>query len=255
MSDATVDAEVKLLLPGSAWKALRKGAHLGKPRKRQVWFYESPQRELWAKGLILRARAGDGKDDTTVKLRGLPLAPELVAAFRPVPGFKLEDDWAGEVATRAASLTERQVKGEPPDRFSRAQLALVAHAGLDLPWHALQPLGPVRARTYTCSRHDLTVERWTVGDEELIEVSARREAPPGETLAALRAVLESWGLDGVGVDGGKTRWALERIAPDASAVSIDLTAAARPAPAPPKRTRRAAAPKRSTPARKPAAKP
>jgi hypothetical protein len=47
------------------------------PARRKVYFYDTPGLALLAKDLVLRARVTDGDDDdSTVKLRPLPLASE-----------------------------------------------------------------------------------------------------------------------------------------------------------------------------------
>jgi hypothetical protein len=99
----------------------------------------------------------------------------------------------------------------PPALFSLEQLAMLAYGGFAVPWQEMQAFGPIAGETWKDEELDVTIERWTIGDEQLIEVSRRSRAPSTTMLCALRELLVSWGVDGAGGAGGKTRWALDRV--------------------------------------------
>lgn len=206
-------SEVKLLVPPRSWDALRDAADLGEPRERRVWFFDTPDRALLDAGVIVRGRVGGGGGELTVKVRGIDLSDDVIEVYVDAHGdaFKVEDDVAGGSITEALSLKVDDLPGEPPDQLSLAQLALIAHAGVTVPWDRIAPLGPVSAETWKVPKHDLTVERWTIGDEALVEVSRRGTAPPDELVDALAGLLAEWDVDVRGLPGGKTRWALGRL--------------------------------------------
>jgi hypothetical protein len=79
---------------------------------RLLYFYDTPDLDLFKAGLVLRARlVKGGADESTVKIR--PVEPADVARdWRRVKGFKLESDWVGDRSS-GAKLTRLQ-KGSVP---------------------------------------------------------------------------------------------------------------------------------------------
>ena len=169
--------------------------------RRKVYFYDTPQLELFAKDLVLRARVTNGADDdSTIKLRPLPL-PDIPASWSGTMGVRIELDVVGNRQVPSAKLD-----GEP-DRseieqvehgelelsklFTKAQEALVAD---ELPRETslndLAVLGPVDARKWELPRevfpHELSVEEWSLPDAtHFIELSFKVE--PDEARDAKRA--------------------------------------------------------------------
>ncbi len=207
--------EDKVLVAPGAWAKLEDG--LDAPKKRTVWFFDTDGRDLQERGVILRVRQGD-KADRTVKRRGGVFPDGLEVALEAEEGelftFKAERDRAlgpdGPRSVPAWSLTE-DLDGDddarPEPRFSLLQRVFASLAG-PVPWSDLRPLGPIAAESWKVG--ELSVERWTIGGERLVEVSQKADgdAPWEEFVAALAAI----GLAPLGGDaGGKTRWALARL--------------------------------------------
>lgn len=205
--------EDKVLVAPEAW-AKHEG-ELASPKRRTVWFFDTDGRALQERGVILRLRQGQGAD-RTVKRRGGAFPDGLEVALEAEEGklfkFKAERDRAlgpdGPRSVPAWSLTEdADDDAAPVPRFSPLQRVFASLAG-PVPWSDLHPLGPIAAESWKVG--ELSVERWTIGDDQLVEVSRKSDegAPWEEFVAALAAI----GLAPLGGDaGGKTRWALARL--------------------------------------------
>jgi hypothetical protein len=196
---------------------------------RQVFFFDTPQLDLFAGGLVVRARRSAGKgDETTVKLR--PVAPgEVDARLRALPGFGVEVD-----AMPGGFVCSASLKGAPPGRdvrttlgerrplrklFTKAQRALYAQRAPDgVELDDLVVLGPI----FVLKLRDvprqlgrkLVAELWLYDDgSRLLELSTK--CAPSEAFqvaAELRAFLTARGVDLTGAQETKTRHALELLA-------------------------------------------
>ena len=200
--------EVKWLVEGDAWPALRRA--LGDDLvRREITFYDTEDRALHRSGVILRARVSDDGDvDTTVKLRG-PRADAADARFDGRDGFKREADASvhGTVAAVAWKVKAKAKGGEPA--FTAAQLGLLDVGGALVRWSALGQYGPTHA--LRARRGPITAERWSVDDDAIVEVSTRGEGDPEALLAELQRWLDRAGVTTRGgLDGGKTLWAMNR---------------------------------------------
>ena len=135
--------------------------------RRKVYFYDTPALALAAQDLFLRARVTEGeKDDSTVKLRPVPL-PDIPAAW---DGARIELDVVGRKEVPSAKLDGTPKRGEieqgkPGKLFSKAQKALLPD-GTELDDLAI--LGPVDARKWELQPdgfpHELAVEEWSLPD-------------------------------------------------------------------------------------------
>jgi hypothetical protein len=176
---------------------------------RQVFFFDTPDLDLYRQGVVVRARRARGRGDTVVKLR--PVVPgELPAALRDSRDFGIEVDAMPGSFICSGSLkgsTDPQAireaaAGERPARklFSKPQRALYReHApdGLDL--DELCVLGPVQALRLKFTPPELgrrmTAELWVYPDDSrVLELSTK--CAPGQTFqvaAETRAHLASHG--------------------------------------------------------------
>ena len=177
------------------------------PARRKVYFYDTAELALFAKGLVLRARVTDGDDDdSTVKLRPLPL-PDIPARWVATDSVRIELDVVGQKQVPSAKLDGEPDRGEIEQveceamelskLFTKAQEALVADelpSGTSL--NDLAVLGPVDARKWDLPPetfpHKLSVEEWSLPDgTHFIELSFKvtpDEAPDAEQ--AFHALLD-----------------------------------------------------------------
>lgn len=196
---------------------------------RLVYFYDTPDLDLYKAGVVLRARlVRDGDDDSTVKFR--PVEPASVSAdWRRQKGFKLEADWVGDEMICSASLTDLQQRDEI-DAVAKGKRAIGRLFSNDqerflrefykgpVDLGELRVMGPIRVLRWKPKHktfpHELTLEEWRLPNgEDLVEASIK--APPDEAHRARKEFdthLRRLGLDPDGVQGTKTRTALEYFA-------------------------------------------
>ena len=186
--------EIKMTLSESVPDALDT-LHLGSGSSLRIWFLDDltsglPEPlPLLAAGVILRLRAKDDEDDSTVKLRPCrrsQLTPRW-ATKDEQDGWahRIEGDWAGPRRVLAVSSVLSLARGQVARAtaagadlgsvFDARQLEFLDQcADLNVNPSGLTPLGPIAAtkwkdvklRTGPSVEDDLKVdaERWTVGD-------------------------------------------------------------------------------------------
>ena len=193
---------------------------------RVIYFYDTPELDLFNAGVALRARKVKGDDDdSTVKFRPVEAA-KISNDWKRFKGFKLEADCVGDRVVCSASLTEIQKSNEidevakgkrPIDKlFSKDQERFLSefYKGRG-GFGELRTMGPIRVLRWKPKQkgfqHQLTIEEWRLPDgEDLVEVSIK--VSPGEALQAHKDFddhLRKVGLDPAGAQETKTRTALE----------------------------------------------
>jgi hypothetical protein len=224
--------ELKLTVPegGQRSAAAALGLDPLDAQIRQVFFFDTPDLQLNARGLVVRARRVQKRgDDSVVKLR--PVVPsELPDGIRRSPSFNVEVDampggFVCSGSMKAALGTDQPVRralaGERPQRklFTKEQRALfAAHAPEGLTIDDLNVLGPIFVLKLKwvpkALRRRMVAELWLYPDNTtLLELSTK--CLPGETFdvaAATRAYLVERGLQVGGEQQTKTRKALELLA-------------------------------------------
>ena len=201
---------------------------------RQVFFLDTPDLELDAAGLVVRARRIQRElADTTVKLR--PVVPtELPDDLRADPAFGVEVDAMPGSFVCSGSMkggsTNKKVlktvtKGGPYTKlFTEGQAALYAdHAPAGVGIDDLTVLGPIVVFKLklkpTGLGRKLTLEMWNYPDgSRILELSTK--AAPAEAVEVAddaRAYLDERGIDLTGDQTTKTRTALEYFAARAKA--------------------------------------
>jgi hypothetical protein len=219
--------ELKMTVPADqrmAMSALEFDPLLGKIR--EVYFFDTPELDLFDSGIVLRARRTQGAEaDTAVKLR--PAVPaELPPDVRQSRNLKIEMDVtrgsyvvsASLKGTRPNEAVPQTLHGERPVRrlFTKEQRAFFE--GLESvgpSWESLVPLGPVIVVLLKFTprglKRRLTIEQWHYpGEVPLVEISTK--ATPHNAFEVLNestAFLRIHGLSASGVQEPKTRRALE----------------------------------------------
>lgn len=196
---------------------------------RQVFFFDTPELDLDAHGVVVRARRIQGKGgDSIVKLR--PVVPsELPAELRRSGAFRVEVD-----ALPGGFVCSGTLKGSPDAAdvrraaagtlelrklFSKEQRQLfAAHAPQGIQLDDLTVLGPIFVLKMRLSppdlRRRLVAEMWIYPDgSRILELSTRAETNEAFQVAAeTRAFLAAHGVDLSGEQETKTRRALEYFA-------------------------------------------
>lgn len=197
--------------------------------KRDVWFYDTLDLELFESGVILRGRSkSKDSDDSTVKLRPMN-AEDIAPEWFDLDGFKCEEDRSLDKSVSSCSLSATQDEGEleaiaageraVDKAFSSEQEDFLASYALEAAtWDELYPLGPVAAQVWkvvpkTFGRK-LTMELWQLEDSSRILEVSMRAAPElaDQRLEELASYLESRGFDTSTQQETKTRAALAHLA-------------------------------------------
>jgi hypothetical protein len=220
--------ELKLTVPADAQRAATKALDIDplEAQIRQVFFFDTPDLALNARGVVVRARRIQGKgDDTVVKLR--PVVPnELPEELRALPSFNVEVDampggfvCSGSMKGALAQPRVREtVSGERPLRklFSKEQRAFYAeHAPEGVALDDLSTLGPIFVLKVKYAPPELgrkvVAELWLYPDDSrLLELSTKCAPTEAFQVAAeTRAFLTERGVDMSGEQETKTRKALE----------------------------------------------
>jgi hypothetical protein len=196
---------------------------------RQVFFFDTPELDLDAHGVVARARRIQGKGgDSIVKLR--PVVPgELPEELRLSGSFRVEVDVlpGGFVCSGTlkgspdADEVRAAANGALPLRklFSKEQRELfAAHAPQGIELDHLAVLGPIFVLKLRVVPPELgrkvAAEMWLYPDgSHILELSARAATNEAFQVAAeVRAYLTSRGIDLSGEQETKTRRALEYFA-------------------------------------------
>jgi hypothetical protein len=196
---------------------------------RQVFFFDTPELDLDAHGIVARARRIQGKGgDSIVKLR--PVVPsELPEKLRRSGAFRVEVDVlpGGFVCSGTlkgspdADEVRAAANGDIPLRklFSKEQRELfAAHAPQGIELDGLAVLGPIFVLKVRVVPPELgrkvVAEVWMYPDgSHVLELSARAATNEAFQVAAeTRAYLVARGIDLSGEQETKTRKALEYFA-------------------------------------------
>lgn len=202
---------------------------------RMIYFYDTPNLDLFEAGVVMRARLVKGDDDdSTVKFRPKDAAASADVCRRAeewqgLDGFKLEADCVGERIACSASLTQMQRRDEIDEvatgkraihkLFSSEQERFLSEFyGQPIDFGQLCVMGPIRVLRWKLEHknfdHELTVEEWRLPDgDDLVEVSIKTTPDEAhEAQAAFDNHLREMGLDPQGAQETKTRTALEYFA-------------------------------------------
>jgi hypothetical protein len=196
---------------------------------RQVFFFDTPELDLDAHGVVARARRIQGKGgDSIVKLR--PVVPsELPEELRLSGSFRVEVDalpggfvCSGTLkGSPAADEVRSAAKGALPLRklFSKEQRQLfAAHAPQGIELDSLTVLGPIFVLKLRIFPPELgrkvVAEMWMYPDgSRILELSMRAATNEAFQVAAeARGYLVAHGVDLSGEQETKTRKALEYFA-------------------------------------------
>lgn len=192
----------------------------------QVYFFDTPELDLYQAGVVARARRVQGRSgDTVVKLR--PVVPkDLPDDLRRSPNMGVEVDampggyvCSASLKGKATNTVVREsAAGARPVRklFSKEQRSFfAAHAPDGLSLDELRILGPIFVLKLKFSpedyEHKLVAELWLYPDNSrILELSTKCVAADAFQVAAeTRGYLARHGVDLGGEQQTKTKTALE----------------------------------------------
>jgi len=176
-------------------------------RSREIWYFESPSLEQFARGTVFRLRLG--KNERVLTLKASPAdCVHLDRALLPQGQGKCEYDVHGDSTKGAvsldANLDEATVRGlldkriALGDALSPAQVRYLKTSAGGWPLAAdLRPLGPVRVDTYKPRRRRFDVDLWRLpGEGRYAEISQKGPADAASRLDAdIKKDLAGAGLE------------------------------------------------------------
>jgi len=225
---AGVDAiEIKVTIPDAQIDAALKRYNLtiDNDEERYIYFFDTPNLDLYKAGMIARARriVGD-QHDSTVKFR--PVVPgEVPTDWRKFEGFKLEADASETGMVKSASLTmplengliKQVVAGDKgiAKLFTQEQEDFLTAIGKQhIDYDTLSILGPLQAHRWkfddpACPWR-ITAELWKRQDgARLMEMSIKTPViQAAVAIAGFTAFLAEVGAEQDVEQQTKTRWAL-----------------------------------------------
>jgi hypothetical protein len=192
---------------------------------RQVVFFDTPNLDLDAQGVVVRARRIQGKgDDAIVKLRPVSVA-ELSPKLRATEGFGVEVDAmpGGFVCSGTLKRVPKRAdvravaEGDAPISalYAKSQRRLVEEHAPGIELDSLAVLGPVFVLKLKFSPRGydrrLVAELWLYPDSSTILELSTKCAPAEafDVAAQTRAYLSDLGIELSGEQQTKTRKALE----------------------------------------------
>jgi hypothetical protein len=223
----TEGVEIKATIPPNQIEAALRiyGLELDE-NERYIYFFDTPDLELFEIGVIARARRIVGaRHDSTIKFR--PVDPETVPTlWRKYGGFKIEADSTEKGVVKSASLTmpvakgliKRVAAGNAPvvSLYTEEQLLfLLSLANKKIDYSKVVVLGPTRAWRWKYDHPGLpwtlTGELWQREDGgRLFEVSIKTAVVQAAAArAGFMAFLAEVGAERDDGQQAKTRWALE----------------------------------------------
>jgi len=223
--------ELKLTVPEEHQRSTVAGLGMDplEAQIRQVFFFDTPDLALDARGVVVRARRIQGKgEDSIVKLR--PVVPnEMSEELRRSASFRVEVDAMPGGFVCSGTLkgapkpgdVKRAVAGELPIKklFSKEQRAYyAAHAPEGLALEDLTVLGPIFVLKLRFTPEELgrrlVAEMWLYPDgSRVLELSTRATTTEAfQAAVEVRAFLTGKGVDLGGEQQTKTRKALEYFA-------------------------------------------
>lgn len=226
---AGVDAiEIKVTIPDMQIEAAlsRYKLTVDNDEERYIYFFDTPNLDLFRAGMFARARRIVGEDDdSTVKFR--PVVPdEVPTRWRKFAGFKLEADASETDVVKSASLTMPVEKGlinqvvagkkSIARLFTSEQEDFLTSIGKQhIDYNSLSVLGPLHAQRWKfedpACPWDVTAELWKREDgARLMEVSIKTPViQAAVAIAGFRAFLAEVGAEQDLKQQTKTRWALQ----------------------------------------------
>ena len=219
-----MDVEVKVLVAGEHWAKIKSRIPADvDEKKREVWFFETSDLALKQHEVVLRVRVNRKKgmaDATAKQRRWVSPFVSVREAWEQLPGFKSEIDASLTEGVPAWSITAEDLEEDsfraateneegPREFFTKPQRLLVESAWPLMPWDKLKARGPIASVQWKLA-DGFAIERWTVGEESVVELS-KRGTSQDAALDEIRRLLSADGLEAQSLEGGKTAWALTRL--------------------------------------------
>jgi hypothetical protein len=217
----TCGEEVKLLLSPAQVQSAVTSLNAGKEKHSQIYFYDTPQLDLLARGLILRIRQG-ADDDLTVKLR--PASEQQFSARTSgKEGFKCEGEVIDGVERPSYSVqseylaaTAPQTGNELVSSLTKGQRQLLKASGIEVDWAPVRRIMDIQSTSWKvppqAQFEKLSLELWESPKGKSLEISTKVSPDAGSNAyVELKNVAKRNHLELSSDQRSKTATALQSI--------------------------------------------
>lgn len=218
----TCGEEVKLLLSPAQVQSTARSLKVVKQKESKIYFYDTPQLDLLAKGLILRIRRG-ANDDLTVKLR--PASKQKVSArVADKEGFKCEGEVIDGEEHPSYSMQTKYDEGSAPQSgnelvssLSKGQRQLIKDSEIVVDWAHVRRVIAIQSTSWAVPPQSpfekLSLELWEWPNGTSLEISAKVPPDSGnKAFVELKNLAKSNHLELSSDQRSKTATALQSIA-------------------------------------------
>ncbi|HYK36585.1 hypothetical protein [Alloacidobacterium sp.] len=218
----TCDEEVKLLLSPTQVQAAILALQARGEKHGRIYFYDTPDLALLAKGVILRLREG-AEIDITAKLRPFP-GERFLDPSGGRERWKCEVDLNDGVENPSFSVQNRYVAGEVPETgqeiyqlLSEGQKKLLEDSKLQIDWRRVKRVAEIKSTSWGTRAQPpfgkLSLELWEWPSGRVLEVSTKVKPEAGQSaFVELRDLANRKGLELSTNQRSKTAIALGEIA-------------------------------------------
>ena len=213
------DAEIKLLLDPSDIQSVVKAFNAGPPAKGQVYLFDTERRELFSRGVIVRARQEGEVSDLMVKVR-IP-ADESIPVSGLGAGYKCEVDRTGDSVVRSYSVKTKLTGVLPTSGnevlklLSPGQQRLLREAHISPDWSRVEKVAGIQATAWKIRNEaglsKLSLELWQWSSNRVLELSTKIPNDDPSVSIQLRKLVSDKGLTVDKTQTQKTRLAVESI--------------------------------------------
>jgi hypothetical protein len=187
----TCDEEVKLLLSPTQVQAAILALQARGETHGRIYFYDTPDLALLAKGVILRLREG-AEIDITAKLRPLP-GEKFIDPSGGRERWKCEVDLNDGVENPSFSVQTRYVAGKVPETgqeiyqlLSEGQKKLLEDSKLQIDWRRVKRIAEIQSTSWGTRAQPpfgkLSLELWEWPSGRVLEVSTKVKQEAGQSV-------------------------------------------------------------------------
>jgi hypothetical protein len=213
------DAEIKVLVEPTEVQSVVKALNAGPPAKGEIYLFDTQNREMFSRGVIVRARKAGTISDLMVKVR-IPTDRSMSVSGLGA-GYKCEVDRTGDSAVRSYSV-KTKLRGELPvsgnevlKLLTPAQRRLLADAHVSPDWSRVQKVASIYSTAWKIRNEaglsKLSLELWQWSSNQVLELSTKVQNDDASVSTQLRKLVTDKGLSLSKAQTQKTRLAVDGI--------------------------------------------
>ena len=213
------DAEIKLLLEPTEVQSVVRALNAGPPAKGEVYLFDTKNREMFSRGVIVRARKSGATSDLMVKVR--ISTDRSISVSGLGAGYKCEVDRTGDSAVRSYSV-KTKLTGELPASgdgvlklLSPAQKRLLEDAHVSPDWSRVEKVASIQSTAWKIRNEaglsKLSLELWQWSSNQVLELSTKVPNDDASVSTQLLKLVTDKGFSVDKTQTQKTRLAVDGI--------------------------------------------